>query len=353
MSRLDVRRPWRIAVLGACLALTAACETDRATVTDPIGPRILQGRLVPDGRNLPGGAVAFNDGGDSLVITITGVEELATGAYHVWLGNTADDAFTDVVPAVGSLSITTADTTFDDQGDPQATLTTEDRAGVSTFKEGGANVTMRMAVPLTADVEARTRVLVTIEATDNASAPTMTGPRPLFADLTDLYAGDVGEQALSFGTFNPKGDGDSSYVFVATGRGFANFIENMNVLTVADTALMRPPVGYYYATSLIGRNETGQPTDTLVIGEQTAPAPDRDVSLRNADVEVPHPVVIAAPQPQIRAAANRLQATGTSPFAGFNEVVVHLETKQGIAAVAPTYVLVAPVPGPVSAPAEQ
>ena len=350
MSRFDARRTWRAAALGACIALSAACETDRATVTDPIGERILQGRLVPDGRNLPGGTVAFNEGMDSLVITISGVEELATGAYHVWLANTADDALADVVPATGSLRISTADTTFNAEGDPEATVSTVDRGNVSTFTEGGANVTIRLAVPFTAAAEARTRVLVTIEETDNATAPTASGPRPLFAELSDLYAEDVAEQALSFGTFDPRGDGDSSYVFVPTGRGFANFIGR--TLTVADSALMRPPVGYYYATSLIGRNETSQAVDTLIVGEQTAPAPRRSVSLRNADVQTVDPVVIPAPQPQILAAANRLDATGTTPFAGFNEVVIHLETKQGVATVAPTYVLVAPVPGVVATPPE-
>ena len=351
MTRFDVRATARIAALASILALTAACETDRASVTEPIGSRILGGRLVPDGRNLPGGVVSFSEEFDSLVVTITGVEELATGAYHVWMGNTAGDTVADVMAAAGTISIITTDTTFNAEGDPEAESSTTSRAG-STFKEGGSNVVIRLAVELTDEVIARELLYVTIEATDGAATPTRTGPRPLFASLTNLYYDeDTFEQALSFGTFDPKGGGDSSYVFVPTGRGYANFIGN--AFTVADSALMRPPVGYYYATSLIGRNETNQPVDTLVVGEQTAPAPERRVSLRNADVETVHRVVIAAPQPQILAAANRLDATGATPFAGFTEVVVHLEAKQGIAAVSPTYVLAAPVPAPVSTPGEQ
>ena len=350
MSRHGLRRRLQLAALGTCVALTAACKTDRAIFTEPIGSRILGARLVPDGRNLPGGVVTFSDDSDSLVVTITGVEALREGAYHVWLGNIAGDTVADVVPATGTISITTTDTTFNAEGDPDPSPSTVSRAGAS-FAEGGSNVTIRLAVALTDAIRARELVYVTIEGTNGATTPTNTGPRPLFANLGDLYHDeDTFEQSLSFGTFDPKGGGDSSYVFVPTGRGYANFIGN--AFTVADSALMRPPVGYYYATSLIGRNETNQPIDTLVVGEQTAPAPDRAVSLRDADVQTLHRVVIAAPQPQILAAANRLDATRTNPFAGFTEEVVHLEAKQGIAAVSPTYILMAPIPAPVTTPGE-
>lgn len=340
MSGQPARHARRLTVLAGAILAIGACSTDRASVTDPFRGDIYAGRLVPDGRNLPGGTVAENEAGDSLVIRISGVEELATGAYHVWLTTIADGAVTASAPATGNVLVITSDTVRNELGDDVSiTVDTATVAG-NTFTAGGPNRVVEVHVANTA-VGASTGVLVTIE-TGAATAPTTTGPRPLWSTSLD--------DALSFGTFNAA-DVEASYRFVPVGRGYISFIDQ-NSAIVADSALARPPVGYYYAAVLYARGASRIATDTFDLGEHTAPWPRRGTSLRNADEQLVDPVVLGAPYQQILAAGVRYDAASGRPFAGFTEAVVTLEAKQGIAAASPVYVLLAPVPAPIGAPLE-
>lgn len=337
----------------AALAL-AGCDVDRATANEPFGDIGYGTRLTPAANpNLPNGTVSRNTASDSVFIRVAGIETLAPGnAYHVWFGtfNSADSTVSGWVPAVGNLRTVTYDTTGVDpaSGQPVVDSTTAGRTvltpGVSSFSLGGPRVRQRLAVPQTVR-GTRNVVLITIE--DGApTEPDLTGPRPLWVILPATLT--TAGTAMSFGTFNPRPN--QRYVFGAVGRGVAMF--RGGVLSVADTALARPPVGYYYATALIKRDDDGVVTDTLFLGAQTAPYPRRTISLREADVSQPDPVVLVDP-PTILAAANRLLAseaglTGTLPFAGFADVVVSLEAKAGLEdTLAPSFVLTAPVPGVV------
>ena len=115
-------------------------------------------------------------------------------------------------------------------------------------------------------------------------------------------------------------------------------------------------MGYYYARYLIKLDDKNKPVDTLDLGAQTAPYPRRNVSLREADVSVPDPVVQTTP-PSIQAAANRVSVDTvarfkgmTKPFSGFAFGYVTLESKYGREGVAaPTIVLAGTVPGVVRA----
>ena len=347
-SHLRAARP-----LVALAALTlAACDVDRATATEPFGAIGYGTRLTPViGANLPNGLVSRNTASDTVIIRVAGVEELAAGnAYHVWFGtfNNADSTVIDWVRAVGNLRTVTYDTTGVDPASGQPIVDSTgvvNVAGTSSFSTGGPQVRHRLAVPQ-ATRGTRNVVLVTIE--DGApTTPDLTGPRPLWTILPATLT--TAGTAMFFGTFNPRPN--ERYVFTNVGRGLATF--RGGVLTVADTALARPPVGYYYATAIVKRNAEGVPVDTVLLGAQTAPFPRRSISLREADVTQPDGVVLNDP-PTILAAANRLIASeaglgGTLPFEGFTEVIVSLETKAGLEdRLTPTYILSAPVPGVVN-----
>lgn len=344
MIRHFARRATRVAVLGAATALVAACDTDRATVTAPYGNVIYGARLTPAGINLPTGSLSLSADGNAVYVQLSGLESLSTGAYHVWLADVADDGATNVVPATGDLEVIVTDTTFSPEGDPIATQNVYSYNGVSSFANGGARTRFFLSVPVST-VGARTVAFVTIEPAA-ATAPTMTGPRPLWSEeLADVVNADVEEAILSFGTYEPGGE---SYVYVPTGRGYGSFLGN--VLMIADSSLTRPPVGYFYGSALLKRNAQNQVQDAaaLWLGEHTAPYPRRGTSLRDADVEQVDPVVLAT---SIVAAGSRYEGDGEAPFQGFSDLVVTLETKQGLAdRPSPSFVLFAPVPGIVSNP---
>lgn len=331
----------------AAVALLTACDFERASVTSPVGEPSYDFRLTVDGRGVPRGTAVVSSGGDSIQVTLRGLEALSSGVYQVWLGNVDDTASPDTtigfVPAAGVRVVVRTDTTFTPEGDPvPSPVTIDSTAGVSSFTAGGPNVTITLTIdsaslgvlPTTYDV-----LLVSIESATGAASPSST--QPLWARST----GTSGTKTLRFGNFHP--DPALQYTFTATGRGTAGI--RGNVLIVDDSALARPPEGYYYATWVVQRNEDGDPVDTLQLGPQTAPFPDRSVSLREADVTVVHPVVLESP-PSILAAANRLQhGSGSDPFLGFEDLWVTLENKVGVEeAAAPTIVLSGTVPTIVS-----
>lgn len=338
-------------VAAGLVLLLAACDFERSTVLSPLGDPSYDFPLVSDGRGIPRGSVAigfdtlFEPDSDLVTrIRLQGLETLASGVYQVWLANVAGGALTDITPAVGTRIVVRTDTTFTPEGDPvPEPVTVDSTAGTSTLTVGGTAITTTLVVSeasLGVDPQGFDVMLVSLEPAAGAAAPTTT---PLWARGVAAGAGTL---TVRFGNFAP--DPADEYRFVATGRGRGGI--RGNVMIVDDSALARPPVGYYYAAWMVRRDDTGAPIDTVALGEQTAPFPDRDVSLRNADTDDVHPVVLDFPM-EILAASSRIEMSGADPFIGFEDVWVTLENKLADeSAAAPTIVLSGLVPTIVSEP---
>ena len=346
MSARILRIAAGLIVVGAL----AACEFDRATVLSPLGDPSYDFPLTADGRGIPRGSViiatdTFYAPDPELVtkVRLQGLESLASGVYQVWLADTSGGAVSNPTPAVGTLVITRVDTTFTPEGDPiPDTVTVDSLPGVSSFTSGGPATTATLIVTNTSlgdDPNSFDVVLISLEAGAGAAAPTTI---PLWA----RGIGGAGTATIRFGNFAV--DPADEYRFTATGRGRGGI--RGNIMIVDDSALARPPVGYYYAAWVVQRDDSNNPIDTLVLGEQTAPFPDRSVSLRDADINLVHPVVLDFPM-SILAASSRIELSGASPFIGYEDVWVTLENKMGAEdASAPTIVLSGLVPEIISAP---
>jgi len=344
----------------AGIGMLGACEVERTSVLTPFGVPSFDSRLAVDGRNVPNGTLTRTASGadTSIRVRFAGLEPLATGVYQVWLANVvagdtpgADSVLSRVTKAIGTISVIRRDTTINFTGDPVGkddTLRTA--TGVSAFTEGGTATRIEVVVNR-ASVGANVRtdfnvVFLSIETSADAAVPS--DARPLYT----RYGPTTTSRALLFGRFHPRTD--SSYVFTATGRGLAGV--RGPILIVDDSSLARPPIGYFYAVAVVKRDTLGAALDTLFVGAQTAPFPRRQVSLIDADVRVVDPVVLVTP-PSILAAAIRVDARvpsaglpGANPFAGFQDILVTLETKQGVEAASPTIILSGTVSGCVNKP---
>ncbi len=345
----------------AGIGMLGACDVERTSVLTPFGVPSYDSRLAADGRNVPNGTLTRTAAGidTSIRVRFAGLEPLASGAYQVWLAKVvagatpgSDSVLASVTKATGTVFVIRRDTTIDlVTGDPigkDTTLSTT--PSVSTFTAGGPSTRVEIVVNR-ASVGANVRtdfnvVFLSIETSATAAAPS--DARPLYA----RYEPTTTSRALLFGRFHPRTD--SSYVFTATGRGLAGI--RGPILIVDDSSLARPPIGYFYAVAVVKRDTLGAAIDTLLVGPQTAPFPRRQVSLIDADVSVVDPVVLVTP-PSILAAAIRVDARvpsaglpGANPFAGFQNILVTLETKQGVEAASPTIILSGTVSGCVNKP---
>ena len=367
-----------VAALGA-LAIAAACTDERTTVLEP--QAIQYGFLLAaDGRNLPGGTVQYrrprtsadvatND--TAVIVTLRGLDSLPNNVYQVWLADTTTDgaSLTAVLKATGTLRVIRTDSSLNTLGDivPNEVVTTTTG---SSFKNGGPATRIELTVtraslglsstaqtPLT-----RALVLVTIESDANATTPGAL--RPLWARRAErsaeiattipgtvppVFRGDITAVApVRFGNFAIRSSGE--YRFQSVGRGRGAIGDRFIVLD--DSSLMRPPIGYYFAGAAIKRDTANKAVDTLDMGPQSAPRPRRSVSLREADVATPDPVVQISP-PSIIAAGSRVSMdtiarfqSVENPFRGFSEAYVTLENKLGRPnVIAPTIILSGTVPG--------
>lgn len=367
-------------VAAAAFALLAgACDDARTDVSAPDGGIAYGFQLAGDGRSVPSiqlryrrpaGTAQTPPVDSSLTITLRGLDSLTTRVYQVWLANLNADstALVDVVKATGQLRWVRTDSTVNAEGDIVATEVSGviSSAG-SSFTNGGPATRGELRVTrASTGTNAFTRqlVLVTLEQDANATAPG--DVRPLWARLSDrgsetaeVIPGPTGPVTIAatsiatgrFGNFASKPANE--YRFVPVGRGRGDVLGR--VLTLDDSALARPPVGYYYSAALVKRDSaTNAATDTLDLGAQTAPWPRRTVSLFDADVSIPDPVVQLVP-PSIAAAASRLVADtvpglvlDAHPYKGLAEARITLESKYGRADVmAPTVVVSGTVPGVV------
>jgi hypothetical protein len=119
-------------------------------------------------------------------------------------------------------------------------------------------------------------------------------------------------------------------------------------MVINDSSLTRPPLGYYYAAYVVKSDDvTNLPVDTVYLGPITAPFPNREISLRNADSVLVAPEVQvlvippnlagdwANPSPSaILAASTRVSADtvsalmgATGAFRGLTQVFITLESK--------------------------
>lgn len=357
----------------ACVLLAAACQDDRADITDPVG-RVYNARFAAAPSNLPrgfadqvrSGAAATHE----IFIELKGLEALASGTYQVFLAtqDPSGAALTNVVPATGTLTRIQVDTSINDQGDPEPDSSFVTTTGASSFSDAGtARVTFQLSVTqadlaaagaANTDPNAYNLVMVAIQPGAAGTEPAAGAPIPLWARLGAL-AGTTNRSAnFRFGNFAP--DPANEYVFQAAGRGLAGVWDNL--LVVDDSALSLPPKGYYYATVLT-RLPDAAATDlqSIVLGPQKAPYPRRTVSLFDADINPDlDPVVVELP-PSIQAASERVRIdtiAGASlateqPFRLYRQVIVSLEPKQGVSTYSGSVVLAATLPDVVVKPPEE
>jgi hypothetical protein len=382
MSRTTHKRVFSLGVVAA-LAVAAACSDNRSTVLEP--QAVQYGfALAPDGRNLPGGTVAYirpdtgvvaaaNAQDTAVVVTLRGLDSLTTKVYQVWFIDTtaAGTDLTRITKATGNLRIIRTDSSINSLGDVVTTQVIRTATGVSSFSNGGPATQVELTVTratlgsgiAASDTSLLSRAIVLISLEDNAGAATPSAIRPLWARRSAASAEVVTNKPgtippapifrtatapIRFGNFGIRAS--QEYRFVPVGRGRGAIGDDFVVFD--DSSLMRPPVGYYYAGVLIKQDATNKPVDTLDLGPQTAPLPRRNVSLIDADVSIPDGVVQATP-PSIVAAANRVGVDtiagfegNTTPFRGFALAYVTLESKYGVPnSPAPTIVLSGTIPG--------
>ena len=359
MSRQLAPRAIAVASV-SLLALAAACKSDRANISDPVG-RVYNARFATVGANLPRGSATF--GATDITINLAGLESLGTGAYHVWLAFQDANGVGSITPAYGDLVVTRTDTTINAQGDPEPVVSSHTVPNTSSFTEGGTSrvqfdLTVN-ATTLAAGGAAITNpatfnlVFVTIEPNAAATAPSDSAPHPLWQYDT--------ESKLHFGIWTPSPS--TRYDFQVAGRGIVGVWDK--VLVVDDSALTRPPKGYFYATVL--RRTVPTPTtanpdsveiQAVYLGPQKAPYPHRDISLLDADVDNTAGGVVVVSPPSITAASERVQIdtvtgavlpnSGTQPFMLYRNVEVTLEPKRGIEAPSQTVILSAALPDVVT-----
>lgn len=378
MSRLHPAvRPARVALAcGALLLGIGACSDAHTDVDVPNGGVAYGFQLAADGRNLPSiqltyrrpaGTVQTPPVDSTVTITLRGLDSLTSRVYQVWLAdlNADSTALINVVKATGRLRAVRTDSTVNAQGDVVTTEVVQEIAAAgSSFTNGGPATRVELRVSrASSGTNAFTRPLVFVTIETDANATTPGDIRPLWArrsnrgdETAEVIPGPVTIAAVStangrFGNFAIKPADE--YRFVPVGRGRGDVFGR--VLTLDDSSLARPPVGYYYAAALVQRDSaSNSPMDTLDLGAQTAPYPRRGISLFDADVATPDVVVQSAP-PSIAAAASRLVAdtvpalaSREKPYKGYAEARITLESKFGRPDVmAPTIVVSGTVPGVV------
>lgn len=381
-------------VIGAA-AVIAACDADRAISSQQTGNVAYGAQFVLNASgtpsyNFPRGSVRFRQRTstpanpldsaitDTIVVTLQGLDTLEAGFYTVWAGNRDGTKWKRLT---GDITVIRFDTTLNSLGDPVEVPKTFGGAGVAgysnqaAFQRGGARerVTFRTTRTQSTLAETDTVAVVVVSIEGSNAAPTAPNPtrRPLWAFRGTTTQGQSVTRALSFGNFSFKAE--SLYTYIATGRGRA-FIRGKTIV-VTDSGLGQPPIGYYYAAWAVRRDTfyvtraktagSGVDTvsklapDTLYLGAQSTPYPDRK-SLFNADSVIVDPNVQLAAQRSILSLGNRFELSSIAeyssldlPLMGFQFITVTLESKDADAPgglsenqtrMGPAILLQAPVP---------
>jgi hypothetical protein len=339
-------------ILGALVGTLAlgACDEERADLNSPDFPDAFGFQLVQSGTTLPRGTARFGVSGaalDSLQLTMAGLDSLNAGSYAVWIGDSLGGTFR---RATGTLTAARADTTFDADGNPIANIVTIPHGSVSSFKNGGPNQTLTFRTTRAASglgaTDPMQHVFVSIESDAGATSPS--DVRPLFARRGDAAISGVARNpALIFGNYGVTVA--DQYRFVTQIRGRGGF--RGPVLMVTDSLMSRPPKGYYYAGFVFKRALGDIVPDTVYLGEQRSPWPNRDMSQRNADVSITDPANVFDTPFQIRAGQFRIDADtiaklpADKPYKEYFEIWVTLQAKGGFdGRMSPNRIAFAPVP---------
>jgi hypothetical protein len=286
----------------ASAALLTACEDTRSVTTAPgggFGYGVSLGK--PAAVNVPRGSIRFpvagrlasaNPANDSIVVELLTADTLAAGAqYVVWAAN---DSATRFVRLTGTLTVTRADTTQNQNGDLVFSTNTSTRNSVSGWGVGGPNVRVRFRAFRAgqaglANTDSIGQIIVSTETGTVGSAP---GPiRSVWgrfseaaSSVTAIRFGTWGRSLAQQRLFTLSG---ASPGFVAnptiTPRGRVELREG--VVVAIDSNYFRPPVGYYYAMYAVKVDSlSNRPIDTLYLGVRTGPAPERR-SMFEADTD--------------------------------------------------------------------
>lgn len=350
----------RLIATAATTALLVACNTDGAVSTDPVGPPAYGVSLTPVGTNIPRGTARFvfprspaDTVGDTLHVSIAGLDSLTDSYYVVWVGDSAGSSFHRLT---GTAVVTVTDTTLNAQGDPAPDSVQQTYPGTSAFQFGGPRTRVdftatRASAGLSASDSLQV-LLVTIETDPNPAAPSASR-RPLWAargELSSVPATGTAYRAgkLNFGHYDPSAA--AQYRFVPSGRGKVQV--RGTVLIVNDSSLSRPPLGYYYAVFAVKRDTAKNPIDTLYFGPETSPFPRRDISLYDADSVTVDPLAQPSSPQEILAAAVRLDADTVAglqgqaqPYRGYAQLYVTLESKSATPGrMGPAVILAADLP---------
>lgn len=343
-----------VAAIGAVAAISA-CNSERAIATDPIGGPAYGIRLTNAATNLPRGTARFvvpTTGADTIRLSFAGLDSLSGASWVIWASDTAGTTW---YKLTGTLRAVRTDTVTNALGDPEAQATSFTSVGVSSFKQGGPRTAFTFTTTRAqSGIPAGQLGLVLIsEETDAAATAPGTVARPLWFrrqrdSLTTSASGN-----LNFGYFST--DPTERYVYVSGAQRGRVYVRD-DVMLVNDSSLARPPRGYYYASYAIKTESLNQPLDTIYLGAQTAPAPRRSLSLKDADISVVDPLVQLGTPPQILAASTRVVAgeldglpavTTGNPFRQVARTIVSLELKTGKvdeARLGPAYVLSVDLP---------
>ena len=339
-----MRRATALLAFAATAAMVVACDDERATLSDPIAPLIYGFNLVPNATNIPNAGsarfqykrTAAETTPESITVTVRGLDSLSTGFYTLWVGDSLGTSFK---RAAGGVTVVRVDTTFNEDGAPIPATTNVNLGTLSAFQNGSPRETFTIGISRTtaglAASDSMQTFLITIEDNNAATTPNL-NRAPFFARRGDGSAAPAAPAAafrtgtLRFGNYAPLAI--DQYAFVAAIRGRGGFQGPM--LLVNDSSLSRPPKGYFYAMWAIKAAVGAEPGDTVYLGPQRSPFPNRDISHFDADISIPDPAQVLTNPPSIlagsvRVSADTLGLPANFPWKGFTEIWVTLEPKAG------------------------
>lgn len=368
MASSSVRKSSQlVAGVGVVLAMTGCPENPDAitehvaTVMDfPVAPFGGFAISLPKGTLTVARRVAAPGGGlwpDSLVLVVQNVEELASAQYQLWL---MSEETNQIVPAQGryeKIKIIQELDPITGEVISQRDSLVEVVTGTSTFAGQSGLFKHRMIVSNAlgaggaADtIGFYTHAVLTVETNTTDGVPS--NSQPLWFRYTNQrgtptdYRDDTSASGgLLFGTFALVGD-RRIVSSMGGADGLGGILGREVSADVFDLPL--PPVGYFYEGWVVG--PVG---DTVSTGPLTSPPPE-SVSLIDADVGRPHPVVV--PGLGIRQTNARVALSSASDIVDcppdpeqacivkLDAFFVTLEPKLGVSSIGPTLGLVGPFP---------
>lgn len=338
--------------------LVAACESDQASVLDPVGPTVYDFSVGNRVVNLPAGTATV--GATSVTLSLSNLRAV-NGAYQFWV--IGRDTLNLDVPTAAfgtikqfyqrySLDVN-GDTIRDPvSGDPIRVTDSIEVSATRTNVYQGTDDTTLTTVRIILDSTASATgpnpatyhaVVVTLEGTSGAATPGT-------ARFLWRRVGVGGSGAMSFGNFGGSDVLNTvsprDYVFAARGSGFGG-VRGAVELSVDLTAMSRPPVGFFYRAFLRAVGNDNVQSAVMVDTLRSAYSLDSSlsrVSLYDADVDVTLPGVVnmqitkaqtrnCVAGSAVYACQNTLALSGDTPFAPYPVYVLTLDPKGSSASV--------------------